>query len=352
MKPASKRVIAEIVELLEESRGDVLRNVNQVMTNTYYRIGQRIIEEQQKGKKRAGYGVELIKELSHQLQKQFGHGFSERNLEAMRLFYLTYQFPQTLSAESKIAKNIRTANDKGRFPLSWSHYIKLIRIEDNNERKFYEIESQSNNWSVRELQRQFDSSLYERLVLSRNKKRIKELSKKGLTLQLPRDAIKEPYVLEYLGLKEEKEYSETEFESALISKLEHFLLELGKGFIFVARQQRISFDEKHFHIDLVFYNRILKCFVVIDLKKGELRHQDIGQMQMYVNYYDRKVKLPDENNTVGIILCKDKSEALVEITLPKDNKQIFASKYKMVLPSKNELKKLIQSKKNSLSINL
>ncbi len=341
MRYLSKRAVSEIIGILEESQKNVLRNVNHVMTNTYYLIGHRIVEEQQRGKKRADYGEKLIRELSYELQKQFGRGFSERNLEAMRQFYLTYQIPQTLSAESKL---VRTKT-QSRFQLSWSHYIKLIRVEDQDERKFYEIESKNNNWSVRELQRQIDSSLYERLVLSRDKKKVKLLSKKGHTLETPKDAIKEPYVLEFLGLKEERIYSENEFEAAVIDKLEHFLSELGKGFIFVSRQNRISFDERHFYIDLVFYNRILKCFVLIDLKMGDLKHQDLGQMQMYVNYYDRKIKLPEENNTVGIILCKDKSETLVEITLPKDNKQIFASKYKMILPSKSDLKKLIENKK-------
>lgn len=341
MRYLSKKAVSEIIGILEEGQRDVLRNVNHVMTNTYYLIGHRIVEEQQRGKRRADYGEKLIKELSFELQKQFGRGFSERNLEAMRQFYLTYQIPQTLSAESKLIR----AKVQNRFPLSWSHYIKLIRIENQDERKFYEIESKNNNWSVRELQRQIDSSLYERLVLSRDKKKVKLLSKKGHTLETPKDAIKEPYVLEFLGLKEERIYSENEFEAAVIDKLEHFLSELGKGFIFVSRQNRISFDERHFYIDLVFYNRILKCFVLIDLKMGDLKHQDLGQMQMYVNYYDRKIKLPEENNTVGIILCKDKSETLVEITLPKDNKQIFASKYKMILPSKSDLKKLIENKK-------
>ena len=341
MRYLSKKAVSEIIGILEESQKNVLRNINHVMTNTYYLIGHRIVEEQQRGKKRADYGEKLIKELSYTLQKQFGRGFSERNLEAMRQFYLTYQIPQTLSAESK---SIQIKN-KNRFQLSWSHYIKLIRIEDQDERKFYEIESKNNNWSVRELNRQIDSSLYERLVLSRDKKKVKLLSKKGHTLETPKDAIKEPYVLEFLGLKEERIYSENEFEAAVIDKLEHFLSELGKGFIFVSRQNRISFDERHFYIDLVFYNRILKCFVLIYLKMGDLKHQDLGQMQMYVNYYDRKIKLPEENNTVGIILCKDKSETLVEITLPKDNKQIFASKYKMILPSKSDLKKLIENKK-------
>jgi len=216
-----------------------------------------------------------------------------------------------------------------------------MRIDDTEERKFYEIESIKNNWSIRELQRQYDSALYTRLALSRDKSKIKELSEKGLVLEKPKDDIKDPYILEFIGLPENAAYSETELEQKLIDKLEHFLLELGTGFTFVARQKRISFDDKHFRIDLVFYNRILKCFVLIDLKIGELKHQDIGQMQMYVNYYDREVRLEDENKTIGIILCQNRSEAVVEYTLPESNKHIFASKYKTVLPSKDELKSLL-----------
>ena len=216
-----------------------------------------------------------------------------------------------------------------------------MRIDDENERQFYEIESFKNNWSVRELQRQFDSALYTRLVLSRDKDKVKELSEKGLVLEKPKDAIKDPYILEFIGLTEHTKYSESQLEQEIIDKLEHFLLELGNGFTFVARQKRITFDDKHFRIDLVFYNRILKCFVLIDLKIGEIKHQDLGQMQMYVNYYDREVRLDDENKTIGIVLCKDKSESVVEYTLPENNKQIFASKYQTLLPSKEELKLLI-----------
>ena len=219
-----------------------------------------------------------------------------------------------------------------------------MRIDDENERSFYEIESVKCNWSIRELQRQYDSALYTRLALSRDKKKAKELANKGLILEKPKDAIKDPYILEFIGLPESITYSESELEQKIIDKLEHFLLELGTGFTFVARQKRISFDDKHFRIDLVFYNRILKCFVIIDLKIGELKHQDIGQMQMYVNYYDRKVKLDDENKTIGIILCQNKSEAVVEFTLPENNEQICASKYKTVLPSKAELKSLLDEK--------
>jgi predicted nuclease of restriction endonuclease-like (RecB) superfamily len=338
MKAIEKNLIGEIKLILEKARESVVRSVNKTIASTYFEIGRLLVNEHQKGEKRAVYGEKLTKEISRELTREFGKGFSVDNLENMRKFYLTYGKSETTSRKSKILKPD--------FSLSWSHYQKLMRIEDQSERKFYEIESLNNNWSVRELQRQFDSALYERLVLSRNKGKVKELGKKGLVITQPKDAIKEPYILEFLGLREEESYSESEFESAIIDKLEHFLLELGKGFTFVARQQRISFDERHFHIDLVFYNRILKCFVLIDLKIGDIKHQDLGQMQMYVNYYDRNVKLTEENNTVGIILCKDKSETLVEITLPEDNKQIFASKYKTVLPSKTELKKLIESKKD------
>lgn len=229
--------------------------------------------------------------------------------------------------------------------MSWSHYLKLVRIDDEDERKFYEIESVKNNWSVRELNRQYDSALYTRLVLSRNKDKVKELSENGLILEKPKDTIKDPYILEFIGLPEHSEYSESQLEQKIIDKLEHFLLELGNGFTFVARQKRISFDDKHFRIDLVFYNRILKCFVLIDLKIGEIKHQDLGQMQMYVNYYDREIRLKDKNKTIGLVLCQNKSEAVVEYTLPENNEQIFASKYKTMLPSKEELKLLINKSK-------
>lgn len=317
----------DVVALLHSARKQATNRINQVLVNTYFEIGKKIINEEQEGKQRADYGQEIIRNLSKVLSKEFGRGFSERNLEQMRQLYLVYSKPQTVSAE---------------FKLSWSHYLKLIRIEDENQRNFYEIESIENNWSVRELNRQFDSGLYERLALSRDKEGVKKLAGKGQIISKPADAVKDPYVLEFLGLKEETRYSESDLENAIIDKLEHFLLELGKGFTFVARQKRITFNEDHFFLDLVFYNRLLKCFVIIDLKIGKLKHQDIGQLQMYVNYYDRYVKLEDENSTIGIILCQDKNEMLVEITLPEENKQIFASKYKTVLPTKKELKALLQ----------
>ena len=359
-KPTNTKFYSKIVDLLQFARNKVVRTVNQTMVLTYFEIGKMLIEEEQDGKERAGYGKQLLKELSKVLTKEFGKGFSVDNLENMRRFYLAYGKSETLSRKSpkgnsetvsriSSKSNSETVSRKlsrDEFVLSWSHYLKLMRIDDENERKFYEIESFKNNWSVRELHRQCDSVLYSRLVLSRDKDKVKELSEKGLILEKPRDAIKDPYILEFIGLPEHREYSESQLEQEIIDKLEHFLLELGSGFTFVARQKRISFDDKHFRIDLVFYNRILKCFVLIDLKIGELKHQDLGQMQMYVNYYDRKIKLDIESKTIGIVLCQNKSESVVEFTLPENNEQIFTSKYKTVLPSKDELKLIITERKS------
>ncbi len=318
----------KISSILEESRKFVATTVNTAMVQTYFEIGRLIVEEEQHGNVRAEYGKETLKNLSIKLTTNYGKGFSVTNLKQMRDFYLTYQIRQTMSDQ---------------FTLSYSHYLFLMRIDNPEERKFYEIESSQNNWSLRELKRQFDSALYERLSLSKDKEKVKSLAVQGQIIENPCDIVKDPYVLEFLGLPEKAYYSESELESRLIEKLENFLLELGKGYTFVGRQVRLSFDEKHFFVDLVFYNRLLQCFVLIDLKIGELTHQDLGQMQMYVNYYDRFVKLDHENKTIGIILCKKKSDSLVEITLPEDNNQIFASKYQTVLPNKEDLIKLIQA---------
>ena len=322
-----KDIYQEIHDLLHKARQNIISNINSIMTKTYFLIGKRIVEEEQDGNKRAEYGKKLMKTLSEKLTKEFGRGFSQRNLEQMRTFYLRYSISQTVSAE---------------FKLSWSHYLILMRMEDIDARNFYEIEAFENNWSLRELKRQVNSSLYERLVLSKNKEKVKELSVKGQIIEKAQDVIKDPYILEFLGLNEKSDYSENKLETEIINKLEMFLLELGKGFTFVGRQVRFTFDEKHFRIDLVFYNRLLKCFVLIDLKIGEVTHQDLGQMQMYVNYYDRCIKLPDENDTIGIIICKDKNDTLVKLTLPKDNNQIFASRYTTILPSLDEFKKIIE----------
>jgi len=329
----SNNLSKKISNLLNEARQKLIQTVNTTMVQSYFEIGRMIVEEEQNGKERADYGTFLLVELSRNLIEEFGKGFSITNLKQMRQFYLCY---------SNSIDSIKGQMPSDLFKLSWSHYLKLMRIDDELERKFYEIESYKNNWSLKELIRQYDSALFTRLAISKDKIEILKLAEQGQIIAKPKDVIKDPYILEFLGLQEQNIYSESDLEQKLIDKLENFLLELGTGFTFVARQNRISFDEKHFRIDLVFYNRILRCFVLIDLKVGELKHQDIGQMQMYVNYYDRKVKLDDENKTIGIILCQNKSEAVVEYTLPENNTQIFASKYLTILPSKEMLLKLIE----------
>lgn len=320
--------ISGVRDLLVEARQSVVKQVNATMIKTYYEIGRRIVEQEQQGKEVANYGDYLLVRLSESLSGSFGKGFSKRNLELMRQFYLTYKI-----AKSPISQS-----------LSWTHYIRLMRISDPDERRFYEIEAANNNWSVRELNRQFDSALYQRLALSRDKEAVKELAIKGQTIEKPEDILKDPYVLEFTGLPELPQYTESKLEQRLIDELQTFLLELGKGFSFVGRQQRITIDEDHYFVDLVFYNRFLRAFVLVDLKIGQLKHQDLGQMQMYVHYYDRFVKMPEENKTIGIILCRDKKDALVEITLPDETNPIFASKYQTVLPNKEELKALIEKK--------
>lgn len=346
----NKILFQQVVELLQNARQQVLRTVNSTMAYTYFEIGRMIVEEEQSGKDRAEYGKQILKGLSKDLTNEFGKGFSLVNLENMRKFYQTYSISSSMMTNLQIQKSQSltgvSENQKSQslisfFKLTWTHYVFLMRIDDEKERRFYEIESEKYNWSVRELKRQYDSALYARLALSRDKEGILKLSEEGQIVEKPKDIIKDPYILEFLGLPELHQYSETELEAEIISKLEHFLLELGHGFTFVARQERITFDDKHFRIDLVFYNRILKCFVLIDLKIGELKHQDLGQMQMYVNYYDREMRLEDENKTIGIVLCQNKSDLVVKYTLPENNEQIFASKYKTVLPSKEDLIKLI-----------
>lgn len=361
----NKAIFQQVAELLQNARQQVLRTVNSTMTITYFEIGRIIVEEEQNGKDRAEYGKQLLKSLSKELTKEFGKGFSLRNLEQIRQFYMTYSKSESLSRilEIKKAQSLTTEFKSQKtqtvsavferldfqtlssfFKLTFSHYVFLMRIDDEKERRFYKIECEKNNWSVRELKRQYDTALYTRLALSRDKEGILKLSEQGQIIEKPKDIIKDPYILEFLGLPELHQYSESQLEQEIINKLEHFLLELGHGFTFVARQERITFDDKHFRIDLVFYNRILRCFVLIDLKIGELKHQDLGQMQMYVNYYDRKMKLEDENKTIGIVLCQNKSESVVKYTLPENNEQIFASKYKTVLPSVEVLKQLIENK--------
>ena len=366
-------LLGKIRSLVTTSRKAAARNIDIIQVLTNFNIGRVIVEHEQAGNRRAEYGQKIVIALSQRLSSEFGKGFSRSNLEYMRKFYLMYRereslISQTLSGKLPFQVKRRVVTDQldisetlsrksstpeymqaiyAQFTLSWSHYVFLISIDNQAERDFYEIEAKEQNWSLRELGRQFNSGLYERLSLSRDKKGIKKLSKKGQIIEKPQDMLKSPYVLEFLGLDEKTTYSESDLESAIIDKIEQFLLELGKGFLFEARQKRFTFDEEHFYVDLVFYNRLLRCYVLIDLKIGKLTHQTLGQMQMYVNYFDRYAKRPDENSTIGIILCRKKNDALVEITLPKDD-NVHASEYQLYLPSKEELKRKLMEESISL----
>jgi len=350
-------LLASIRDVVRQSRKAVAYGVNTAMVLTNYEIGRLIVEHEQKGAVRAEYAERTLEGIAARLTAEFGKGYSHRNLDLMRQFYVIYghrmtssarlgptraAISQKPSAKSVQPETVRKSENPSRisspFALSWSHYVFLMRVDNEDERCFYEIESANNQWSLPELRRQFNSSLYERLALSRDKRKVKALSRRGQIVEAAHDVLKDPYVLEFLGLKEDSAYSETDLETAIINRIEHFLLELGKGFLFEARQKRFTYDDQHYRVDLVFYNRLLRCYVLVDLKIGRLTHQDLGQMQMYVNYYDRKVKSPDENPTVGILLCKEKNDALVEITLPKDNRQIFARKYQLYLPTKAQLR--------------
>ncbi|MCE5346719.1 MAG: PDDEXK nuclease domain-containing protein [Bacteroidales bacterium] len=355
---STKKLFNEIKEIVTHSRLVAARHFNNLVVRINYEIGRLIIENEQAGEIRAGYGRETLIKLSYSLTQEFGRGYSVDNLELKRKFYITYKNRISESLIRKLRGNedsesILNKDSKGQkseslsrifeekenpFPLSWTHYIQLIKMDDK-ERNFYEVESINNNWSVRELLRQYNSSLFERVALSKNKDEIVRLSNEGQVYERPSDILKQPYILEFLGLKEEPSYTESQLEQAIIDKIEFFLLELGKGFLFEARQKRISFEDDDFYIDLVFYNRMLRCYVLIDLKIGKLTHGDIGQMQMYVNYFDRMVKLPEENRTVGIILCKQNNKTVVEFTLPEGQDQIFSREYKLYLPDKEELKK-------------
>ena len=332
-----------ILDILKNARKQAKMALNISMVYSYYEVGRAIIEEEQNGKQRAEYGKAILKELSKRLTESLGKGFSVENLKLMRRFYVVYSKDQIGQKVSTQFENLPVTREGRKFFLSFSHYVFLMRIPNIDERHFYEIEAAHNGWGIKELERQYDSALYERLALSRDKEGIERLSTEGQIIEKPEDLLKDPYVLEFTGLPELAKYSETDLETKIIDHLQEFLLELGRGFAFVGRQVRFTFEDEHYRVDLVFFNRLLRCFVLFDLKIGRLKHQDIGQMQMYVNYYDRKVKLKDENPTIGILLCKNKNDAVVEMTLPEDNSQIFASKYLTVLPSKEELKKLMES---------
>jgi predicted nuclease of restriction endonuclease-like (RecB) superfamily len=348
-RPDSTPLYEGIRTLVLSARQTVARGADILHVHTNCEIGRRIVEQEQRGADRAQYGKEIIKELAARLTGEFGNGFSKSNLEYMRRFYLAYpgraaQIAQTTSGQfpalpipQTLSGGLHGARGKSQppFTLSWSHYVFLLGLKDE-ERSFYEIEAAQEGWTLRELKRQFNSGLYERLALSRDQHSIRELARKGQYVAAPEDVLKEPYVLEFLGLEERARYSESDLESAIVTHIEKFLLELGKGFLFEARQKRFTFDEEHYFVDLVLYNRLLRSYVLVDLKIGKLTHQDLGQMQMYVHYFDRFVKTKAENDTIGIVLCKKKNSALVEITLPKDA-NIHAREYQLYLPSKEEL---------------
>lgn len=354
-------LITEVRGLVQSARRGVASVVDSFQVMTNFEIGRRIVEHEQKGAKRAAYGAEVLKELSARLTEEFGRGFSRANLQLMRSFYLVWSeggIPICQTSSGKLAQRVKSQTVTGElivapisqiqtgesngalqsvFTLSWSHYVELLGIKDPEERGFYEIESANSGWNVRELKRQKASCLYERLALSRDKDGIRKLAQEGQLITKPQDLFKEPLVLEFLGLEERARYSESDLESALIDHLEEFLLELGKGFLFEARQKRFTFDGDHYFVDLVFYNRLLRCYVIIDLKLAKLTHQDLGQMQMYVNYFDREVRLPEENPTIGLLLCKEKKDAVVKLTLPKDA-NIHAKEYQLYLPSRELLR--------------
>ena len=307
---------------LMTARAKVYTAVNTAMVQAYWEIGQEIYKACGEND-RAGYGKKLLEYLSEKLTKEFGKGFTVANLKNMRQFYRTFPIRQTVSSE-----------------LSWSHYTLLMRIEDEKSRNFYANECKKANWSVRQLKRQIGTFYYERLLASQDEEAVaKETELPGKVE--PKDIIRDPYVLEFLGLEGNTSFYEKDLEQAIIDHLQKFLLELGRGFSFVARQQKITFDGRHFFIDLVFYNYILKCFVIIDLKLGDLTHQDLGQMQMYVNYYTRELMNEGDNPPIGIVLCADKSEQVVKYTLSEDNNQVFASKYKLYMPTEDEFKKAL-----------
>lgn len=313
-------LLSSIRTIIEQSRASAIRSVDFCRVQMYWKIGQRIVEEEQGGNARAEYGTSLIKNLASELEPVYGSGFSQRQLNFSRQFYLQYPIVNTLRSQ-----------------FNWSQYRTLIQISDKDKREYYEMEAANNNWTARELQRQVQSLLYERLLMSNDKEAVMAMARKELVPQAPHELIKDPMVLEFLGIQRNSAIYENDLETALIDHLQDFLLELGNGFTFVARQKRILLEDDEFFADLVFYNRLARCFVVLELKTHAANHADLGQLQMYVNYYDRCVKTPDENPTIGILLCTEKNNTLVEMSLPSDNRTIMAAKYQTYLPSEQQL---------------
>ena len=316
----------EVREIIASARQNAVRSVDFCRVQMYWQIGRRILEEEQKGKERADYGSYLLKNLAKRLEPEYGSGFSVRQLEMCRQFYRIYPIANTVCSQ-----------------LNWSQYKLLISIPDEYKREYYQLEAVNNAWTKRELERQINSQLYERLLLSNDKESVLAVARKERIPQQPQEIIKDPMVLEFLGLERKAEYYEKDLEQALITHLQKFLLELGNGFTFVARQKRILIEDDEFFADLVFYNRLLRCFVVIELKTEKLTHQDLGQLQMYVNYYDRVEKTPDENPTIGILLCTSKNNTVVKMSLPEDNTSILASQYQLYLPTQEQLTKEIET---------
>lgn len=360
------RLLTDLASLIEQGRKTVVRYVNTALVATYWLVGRRIVEYEQKGKERAKYGETLLKKISADLTPRFGKGFTERNLDYMRQFYLIYpeishtpraKFPKDRAAEKSytagaelipILQGVSGISETmmQKFPLSWSHYRLLMCLDEPFKREFYEAESIRGNWSIRQLDRQIQSMLYERTALSKRKLSVIAKAHERPIILKPEDEIKDPYILEFLGLKDE--YSESQLEEALIKHLEYFLLELGIGFTFVARQKRITLEGTHYRLDLLLYHRILKCLVAIDLKIGEFTHADAGQMNLYLNYLKDKEKLPEENEPVGIILCSDKKKTVVEYALGGMNNKIFTSKYRLQLPEPEVLKSEIEHERQRL----
>ncbi len=316
----SKNLLVDVKSLINVASQNAIRSVDHFRTVMYWHIGERIFNEEQQGKDRADYGNYLIKYLSEQLQPEFGSGFSVRQLERYRQFYRMFPIASTL-----------------RTQLSWSHYKLFLSIDNEDKREYYLAETAKNNWSVRQMERQINTSLYERLLMSNDKESVLAVARNEAIPTNPKEIIKDPMVLEFLGLKRESAYYEKELEQAIITNLQDFLLELGNGFSFVARQKRIHIEGDEFYIDLVFYNRLMQCFVIFEIKTHKLTHQDIGQLQMYVNYYDRIEKLEFEKPTIGILLCADKNDAVVKFTLPENDNAIFASQYQLYLPTEAQL---------------
>lgn len=314
----------EVRQIIDSARSNAVRSVDFCRVQMYWNIGRRIVEEEQQGKERADYGAYLLKNLAKALEPEYGSGFSYRQLNFCRQFYRTYPIMNSVRSQ-----------------LNWTQYRLLIQIADSDKREYYELEAANNGWTARQLERQINSQLYERLLLSNDKESVLAVARKERMPELPQEIIKDPMILEFLGLERKPSYYEKDLEQALITHLQKFLLELGNGFTFVARQKRILIEDDEYFADLVFYNRLLRCFVVIELKTTKLTHQDIGQLQMYVNYYDRMEKTPEENPTIGILLCSAKNDTAVKMTLPEDNQTILASQYQLYLPTQEQLKQEI-----------